>query len=77
MNDNKIAELQQEICNLTAELGSDASDIGDWKIIKCQEYILAGKEAPYDLEELNSKRDTVRKRINDIQKEIEELISKE
>ena len=70
---DRITELQQEICNLTAELGSDNSDIGDWKVVKCQEYILAGKPAPYDLEELNAKRDAVRKQINEIQKEIEEL----
>ena len=43
----------------------------DWKVIKYQEYVDAGKPAPYDINELNRKRQAVRDRINEIQKELD------
>lgn len=62
----------QQICDLTAELTSTASDIGDWKVAKCYEYSLAGLEAPYDIKELHTKRQAVRDEINALQKELDE-----
>lgn len=62
---------EQEIRNLTSQLTSTASDIGDWKIAKYNEYILAGEEAPYDIEELHSARQAVRDEINALQEELE------
>ena len=47
-----ISKKQQEICNITSELESSVSEIGDWKIAKYQEYVLAGQPAPYDINEL-------------------------
>lgn len=68
-----IQQKQQEICNLTSELQASASPIGDWKIAKYQEYILAGKPAPYDINELYTKRQAIRDRINELRVEIEAL----
>lgn len=61
---------QQEIYNLLAELQSSVSEIGDWKIIKHQEYLLAGIESPYDITELNSQRQAVRDRISELREEL-------
>jgi len=79
--DDRRKEIIEKIMMLDAKIKSDkillssnASDIGDWKIIKTQEYIIAGKPSPYDIDELNIARDKVRKEINDYTKEYEELI---
>lgn len=66
-------ELEQQIRNLTAELASTVSPIGDWKIAKNQEYLQAGLEAPYDINELHSQRQAIRDEINRIRQEIEDL----
>ena len=57
-------KIEQQIINLKADLESRESDIGDWKIAKAQEYILAGIECPYDIAELHAKRQAVRDEIN-------------
>ncbi len=36
----------------------------DYRIIKCYEYSLAGKELPYDITELHSLRQEIRDKIN-------------
>ena len=36
----------------------------DYKIIKCTEYSLAGKEPPYDIEALHKERQILRDKIN-------------
>ena len=64
--------LEQEIRNLTCQLNSSSSPIGDWKIAKCYEYQLAGLEAPYDINELHAVRQAIRQRINDLQAELDE-----
>lgn len=68
-----ISKKQQEICNITSELESSVSEIGDWKIAKYQEYILAGQPAPYDINELYAKRQAKRDQINTLRAEIAEL----
>ena len=70
MIDDKYMQIQQEIYNLMSQLTSGASDIGDWKIAKHQEYILAGLEPPYDIAELHAKRQAVRDRINELREQI-------
>ena len=65
-------QIQQEILNLEADLASNASDIGDWKIIKCYEASLQGKPLPYDINELMTARQNIRKRINELQAQLEE-----
>lgn len=71
--DERIRELQQEICNLTSDLASSNSDVGDWKYIKSYEYQRAGKDTPYDLDELDVERQRIRDRINECKREIKEL----
>lgn len=71
---NIISEKQQEIINLTQDLTSPVSEIGDYKIIKCYEASLSGQKAmPYDLPSLLESRQQVRDKINALQAEIETL----
>nr|DAZ62896.1 MAG TPA: Protein of unknown function (DUF2977) [Caudoviricetes sp.] len=53
----KIKELQSEL------------NESDYKIIKCNEYKLAGLELPYDIEELHKQRQALRDEINKLQGE--------
>ena len=69
---DKKETIMQEIRNLEAELSSNASEIGDYKIIKCYEASLQGKPMPYDINELMTARQKVRDRINDLQKQLED-----
>ena len=68
-----IQEKQQEIINLQAHLASKNSEIGDYKIIKCYEASLIGKEASYDAKTLIAERQKVRDKINALQDEIKTL----
>lgn len=43
---------------------------GDYKIIKCMECSLAGKEPPYDAVSLHVERQDIRDRINALEDEI-------
>ena len=42
-------------------------DYTDYKIIKCSEYSLAGKELPYDIEYLHTQRQAIRDRITELE----------
>ena len=66
-------ELEQEMRNLISLLTSSYSDIGDWKVAKYQEYVLSGREAPYDIEELHTKRQAARDRINEIKQILDNM----
>lgn len=48
-----------EILTLKGKLAAD-----DYKVIKCAEYTAAGRELPYNIEELNAARDALRAEIN-------------
>ena len=61
---NDYKNEKTEITRLKNEL-----EYEDYKIIKCAEYQLAGKELPYDIEELNQKRDGLREQINKLEEE--------
>jgi hypothetical protein len=54
--------VKREIKKLKSQLEQE-----DYKIIKCMEYQLAGKELPYDIEELNQIRDGIREQINELE----------
>lgn len=69
----KVAEKEQEIRDLQSQLSCSSSDIGDWKIAKYMEYQLMQEKLPYDINELNQKRQGVRDKINAIQEEIKSL----
>lgn len=61
---------QSQIFCLIADLTSTASEIGDWKVMKCTEAKLLGEDLPYDLEALHEKRKAVRDEINKLQEEL-------
>lgn len=61
---------EQRIRDLTCDLKSPVSDIGDYKVIKCYEAQLVGKEMPYDIEALHAKRQAARDEINALQQEL-------
>ena len=70
MTDEERMLKEQEILNLTADLSSAASPVGDWKIAKYNEYVSIGKPAPYDIQELHAKRQAIRDRIYELQEEL-------
>ena len=70
---NEIEIKQQEIINLQSQLSSSASPIGDWKVIKCYEAKMQKIEPPYDIDELMTKRQAVRDKINKLQDELSSL----
>ena len=47
----------------------------DYKIIKCMEYSLAVKDAPYDIATLHTERQEIRNRINALECEVESIES--
>lgn len=55
-------EKQAKIKELQSELNES-----DYKIIKCNEYKLAGLELPYNIEELHKQRQALRDEINKLQ----------
>lgn len=59
--------LEAELRVLRSGLQANTSEIGDWKVIKALEYQLTGREIPYDMDKLNSERQKVRDRINEIE----------
>lgn len=65
--------MEQEIRDLESKLSCNSSPIGDWKVTKCMEYQTAGKELPYNFEELSRQRQEVRDRINELQEQIAAL----
>lgn len=74
MNDNKeLNDLQAELRQLRSSLQANTSEIGDWKIIKALEYQLIGQDVPYDIEELNTERQKIRNRINEIETRLLEI----
>ena len=68
-----INDLTTEMLECESRLSSSASDIGDWKVIKCYEASLQSKPMPYDIDDLMEKRQQMRNRINEIQEQLKEL----
>lgn len=62
LNTEAEEEKQAKIKELQSELNES-----DYKIIKCNEYKLAGLELPYDIEELHKQRQVLRDEINKLQ----------
>lgn len=63
-----IEKYLYKIYDLEHILGSD-----DYKIIKCYEYSLVGKELPYDINELHKERQSMRDEINRLSNEVDRL----
>lgn len=55
----RIANINAQINNLKEQLAST-----DYKIIKCTECSMVGKEMPYDVNELHTERQAIRDEIN-------------
>jgi hypothetical protein len=71
-----INDLKAEWADLISQLTSPYSSIGDWKLNKQEEAKLLGHELPYteaQMQEYGRKRAAARDRINELEKEIEEL----
>ncbi len=68
--------LEAELRALRSKLQANTSEIGDWKVVKALEYQLTGQKIPYDMERLNSDRQKVRDRINEIEAELNTLENK-
>ncbi|MBO7043816.1 hypothetical protein J6W34_04685 [bacterium] len=68
-----INDLRVEMLECYSRLSSFASDLGDWKIIKCYEASLQSLPLPYDINDLMEKRQQLRDRINEIQEQLKEL----
>jgi len=68
-----INDLTTEMLECESRLSSSASDIGDWKVIKCYEASLQSLPLPYDIDDLMEKRQEMRNRINEIQEQLKEL----
>lgn len=68
--------LEAELRTLRSKLQANTSEIGDWKVVKALEYQLTGQKIPYDMERLNSDRQKVRDRINEIEVELNDLESR-
>lgn len=64
-------KIMQEIVNQKALLSSGESNIGDWKVIKCYEARLQDNELPYDINDLMAKRAAVRRKINELEAQLE------
>lgn len=58
-------DIQKQIFELKTELSD-----GDYKIIKCYEAQLVGKELPYNIEEIYVEREEIRQQINELEKEL-------
>lgn len=70
-------EIRKKIDSLTEKLSSTNSPAGDYKIIKCYEASLLGKELPYDMEALHLERQNIRNEINRIKELQIQLTKKE
>ena len=66
-------EIQQKIADCRWQLSDSASPIGDWKIAKCYEFSLMGLPTPYDMTELNAKRQAVRDEINELEEKLKKF----
>lgn len=66
-------KLLTAIADCRWKLSDSASPIGDWKIAKCYEYALMGLPAPYDMTELNAKRQAVRDEINELEEKLKKF----
>lgn len=71
MSNNEKPSIEQRIRDLKSKLYSHESEIGDWKIAKCNEYNMVGEKPPYDVEELHRQRQEVRDEINKLEEELE------
>lgn len=75
MKQTRREAIEARICQLKCDLGDKmgVSEIGDWKLSKYNEYIAAGLEAPFDIQEYHDARQAARDEINELQEELDDL----
>lgn len=61
---NRVKSAKEQINELKAQLSAT-----DYKIIKCSECQLVGKEMPYDVATLHEERQAIRDQINQLEQE--------
>lgn len=74
MTTEEREKYEQRIRDLTMDLTSPVSSIGDWKHVKQTEYAVRGLDQPYtdeEMEEYYSGRQAARDEINALQEELE------
>lgn len=71
--EDKRQSIESEINSLISSLDAPTSPIGDWKITKIYEARLKNEKDPYDFDDLSKKRQEVRDKINELQKELDSL----
>lgn len=67
--------IQKDIKELKKRLSSTESEIGDYKITKCYEATMLGKNLPYDVEKLYAERQAVRAEINRLEEILNNQVS--
>ena len=67
--------MKENILTLSFAISAKKSALakGDYKVIKCMEAKLAGKELPYDVAELTEKRNAIRKEINALEAKVKAM----
>ena len=64
----RIHEINQKISSL-----KDTLDATDYKVIKCVEAELAHTEPPYEIHALHKTRQSIREKINRLERELEDI----
>ena len=64
---NPVKTTAQQIAELKAQLSAT-----DYKVIKCSECQMLGKEMPYDITSLHTERQAIRNQINVLEQEVAE-----
>lgn len=72
-------ELRQEIADIRSQISSLKAQITatDYQVIKTYEYSLVGKESEYDIATLHAERQALRDQINELEKQLAELVTTE
>ena len=65
-----IEEIEEPISEQIASIKNQLSST-DYKIIKCSEAQLLGKELPYDIAPLHAERQALRDKINELEQQLE------
>lgn len=66
--------IKTYVCAIIGAIGGAVSvALGGWKIAKCYEFSLMGLPAPYDMTELNAKRQAVRDEINELEEKLKKF----
>lgn len=65
----KQDKISARLAQLKSDLGDrvGASEIGDWRLAKYQEYVLAGKEPPFDFTAYHEEREKARAEIKELE----------